>query len=68
MDHATSYQHEAAMVCYNRDRAKEGNLPADIASPIACCLLRIDPTTRARMNKKFDQTKDGILLTLIAEL
>ena len=68
-DHATSYQHEAAMVRYNRDRAKDGNLPADIASPIVCCLLRIDPTTRARMNKRFDVcyllAKEGVAFTSI---
>ena len=50
LDHATSNQHEAAMVRYQ----------CDYASPVAQHLLRIDPTTyayiytRARMNKKFN--------------
>ena len=54
LDHATSNQHEAAMVRYNRDRAKANNEPINSVSPIARCLLTIDLTTRARMNKKFD--------------
>ena len=52
LDHATSNQHEAVMVYYTRDRAKANNESVNSVSPIAHCLLRIDPTTRARMNRK----------------
>ena len=42
------------MVCFNKDRAKANNQPVESVSPIARCLLTMDPTTRARMNRKFD--------------
>ena len=54
MEHTTSQQHADAMVRFNKERGLANNESIASFSPIARCLLKIDPTTRARMRKKFD--------------
>ena len=53
IDHATSYQHEAAMVLFKKDMNVSGFSPAD-ASPILHCLMNIDERTKQRLKRKFD--------------
>ena len=54
LDHATSIQHKAAMVRFNKDVGKCGSSSAVSNSLLARSMLRIDPNTRARLSKKFD--------------
>ena len=54
VDHATSEQHKAAMICVRAEAAKTANQPVTTYSPIAHSLLTLDEVAKDRLKKKFD--------------
>ncbi len=55
VDHASSSQHKAAMVRFNKEvGARSSSSVSTSDSPLVRCVLKIDQTTRERLCKKFD--------------
>jgi len=64
VDHATSYQHSAAMNQLKIDQAKDNGEPLTSVAPIVRSLMKLDAQSRERLRRKFDlsftMAKEGI--------
>ena len=52
VDHATSEQHQAAMIQMCADTARASNQPLTTYSPIACSLLVMDEAVKRRVHEE----------------